>query len=232
MDRRDKILYLITNLFNGSQVKFAEAIKRSPAQVNQWVTNRRAIGDALALQIERNLNLPIGWLDKEVDNKVKNNQSNAFYIGAPKDAYDDSCPLGNDEVEVPFYTDISLSAGNGFASDIQDFNNMKMRFPLTMLNKKGINPKHVVCIGADGDSMEPAIPDGAIVGINTGDTQIRDGKLYAINHDGLLRIKVLKKRPGNKILIQSYNSNSYPDEEIDATAISVIGKIFWWSVLL
>ncbi len=232
MNRRDKILYLINNLFDGSQIKFANAIKRSPAQVNQWVTNRRVVGDALALHIERALNLPSGWLDKDEDNQIKNNQSNAFYIGAPKEAYDDSCPLGNDEVEVPFYTDISLSAGNGFVSDIQDFNNMKMRFSLTMLNKKGINPKHVVCIGADGDSMEPAIPDGAIVGINTADTQIRDGKLYAINHDGLLRIKVLKKRPGNKILIQSYNSNSYPDEEIDASAISVIGKIFWWSVLL
>lgn len=232
MNRLDKILHLIENSFNGSQVKFAKAINRSPAQVNQWVTNRRTIGDALALHIEQSLNLPLGWLVKKEDNKIKNNQSNDFHLEAPRYIYDDSCPLGDDEVEVPFYTDISLSAGNGFASDIQDFNNMKMRFPLTMLNQKGINPERVVCIGADGDSMEPAIPDGAIVGINTGDTQIKDGKLYAINHDGLLCIRILKKRPGKKILIQSYNFNSYPDEEVDVGAITVIGKIFWWSVLL
>ena len=232
MDRRDKVLYLIDNSFNGSQVKFAEAIKRSPAQVNQWVTNRRAIGDALALHIERTLNLPTGWLDKKEDNKTNNIQSFVFYADALKGSSNDSCSSGGDGVDVPFYTDISLSAGKGLLSDIQDINNMKMRFPLAMLSKKGINPKHVVCIIADGDSMEPAIPDGAIVGVNTEDTQIRDGKLYAINHDGLLRIKVLKKRPGNKILIQSYNSNAYPDEEVEAGAIFVLGKIFWWSVLL
>lgn len=232
MDRRDKILYLIDNSFNGSQVKFAEAIKRSPAQVNQWVTNRRAIGDALALHIERTLNLPTGWLDKKDDNKTNNIQSFVFYADALKGSSNDSCSSGGDGVDVPFYTDISLSAGKGLLSDIQDINNMKMRFPLAMLSKKGINPKYVVCIIADGDSMEPAIPDGAIVGVNTEDTQIRDGKLYAINHDGLLRIKVLKKRPGNKILIQSYNSNAYPDEEVEAGAIFVLGKIFWWSVLL
>ena len=232
MDRRDKILYLINNSFNGSQVKFAEAIKRSPAQVNQWVTNRRAVGDVLALHIERTLNLPSGWLAKEEDNKIKINQSNAFHLGAPRYIYDESCPLENDEIEVPFYTDNILSAGNGFVSDIQNFNNMKMRFSRTMLNQKGIGLKCLVCIVADNDSMEPAIPDGAIVGINTSNTQIKDGKLYAINHDGLLCIKILKRRPGNKILIQSYNSNSYPDEEVDTGAITVIGKIFWWSVLL
>lgn len=232
MDRRDKILYLINNSFNGSQVKFAEAIKRSPAQVNQWVTNRRAVGDVLALHIERTLNLPSGWLAKEEDNKIKINQSNAFHLGAPRYIYDESCPLGNDEIEVPFYTDNILSTGNGFVSDIQNFNNMKMRFSRTMLNQKGIDLRCLVCIVADNDSMEPAIPDGAIVGINTSNTQIKDGKLYAINHDGLLCIKILKRRPGNKILIQSYNFNSYPDEEVDTGAITVIGKIFWWSVLL
>lgn len=232
MNRLDKILHLIENSFNGSQVKFAKAINRSPAQVNQWVTNRRTIGDALALHIEQSLNLPLGWLVKKEDNKIKNNQSNDFHLEAPRYIYDDSCLLGDDEIEVPFYTNNSLSAGNGFVSDIYDFNNMKIRFSLTMLNQKGINAKCLVCIVADNDSMEPAIPDGAIVGINTCHTQIKDGKLYAINYDGLLCIRILKKRPGKKILIQSYNFNSYPDEEVDVGAITVIGKIFWWSVLL
>lgn len=228
MDRRTKIVQLIMNRFGGNQAKFAEAIQRSPAQVNQWVTKRRAVGDGLALHIERILNLPTGWLDKDEN---KNNNSNARYIGAIE-PYEESCPLAADEVEVPFYTDISLSAGDGFDSEVQDFNNLKLRFSLSMLKKKGINPKSVICIGADGDSMEPAIPDGSIVGINVDDKIIRDGKLYAINHDGLLRIKILKKRPSNKLLIQSFNTGSYPDEEVDIGSIRVIGRIFWWSVLL
>lgn len=79
--------------------------------------------------------------------------------------------------------------------------------------------------------MEPVIPDGTTIGINKGDKSIKDGKIYAINHDGLLRVKILKKRPGNKVLIQSFNSLEYDDEEVNMEDINVIGRVFWWSVL-
>lgn len=145
--------------------------------------------------------------------------------------WDSNTPLSDDDCEAPLYKEIKLSAGNGFADDIEDYNGYKLRFSKSTLRRHGINPADVVCVTADGDSMEPVFPDGATLGINTADKVIKDGKIYAVNHGGLLRTKILQKLPDNKIRIKSYNSEAYPDEEADAGDMNVIGRVFWWSVL-
>ena len=213
MSRLDKVKELIEKRFNGSQAEFARAIEKAPAQVNQWLNGYRNIGNGAAAQIEDVLSLPRGWLDSKEE--FRQPESNATVIGT-LDVWDSKTPLSADDCEVPFYKDIHLSAGNGFSDDIE---------------RHGINPADVVCVCADGDSMEPVFPDGATLGINTADKVIKDGKIYAVNHGGLLRTKILQKLPDNKIRIKSYNSEAYPDEEADADEINIIGRVFWWSVI-
>lgn len=212
MSRLDKIKELIENQFNGSQAEFARAIGKAPAQVNQWLNGYRNIGTGAAAHIETTLSLPRGWLDGQAE-------------------WDSNTPLLPDDCEVPLYKDIRLSAGNGFSDDIEDYNGYKLRFSKSTLRRHGISPDDVVCVCADGDSMEPVYPDGATLGINTADKVIKDGKIYAVNHGGLFRTKILQKLPDNKIRIKSYNSEAYPDEEADADEMNIIGRVFWWSVL-
>lgn len=52
---------LIDARFNGSQAEFAKAIRRSPAQVHQWLTGHRKLGDAGSRHIEIELKLPTGY---------------------------------------------------------------------------------------------------------------------------------------------------------------------------
>ena len=63
MDRRTLLKALIKDAFDGSQAEFARAIKKSTAQVNQWVSGYRALGDAGARHIEITLNLGQGYFD-------------------------------------------------------------------------------------------------------------------------------------------------------------------------
>ena len=233
--RTKKLLYLIEKEFGGSQVKFAKAIERSTTQVNALVKGRKVIGDALALYIERKLGLGVGWFDKafgEVEQVPLENTCLPTSEIHPVGVFEDNCELADDEVEIPFFTDVRLSAGHGFSADLQEIPNQSIRFSIAALRSKNINPSYAICIYADGESMEPVIPDGAVVGINLQDKILRDDKLYAINHDGLLRIKILRKRPSNKVLLQSYNTSLYPDEEVELDEISIIGRVFWWSVFL
>ncbi|SPX40885.1 transcriptional regulator [Haemophilus influenzae] len=74
--------------------------------------------------------------------------------------------------------------------------------------------------------MEPVIPDGTTVGIDLGNKTIRDGKIYAINHGGLLRIKLLYNMPNEQVKIRSYNTEEHPDEIAELQDISVLGKVF------
>ena len=199
----------ISNILNGvtksprNGLQIAKALKISP----EWLLN--GTGEIVQPQIESNVT-----------------ETGSF------DLWDRNTPLNDDEVEVPLFQEIRLAAGNGFADDIMDYNNFKLRFSRATLRRQGVQYENAVCVVADGNSMEPVIPNGATVGIDTGNKTIRDGSSYAINHGGLLRIKLLYNMPNNQIKIRSYNTDEYDDEIADLNEVSVIGKVFWYSVLL
>lgn len=199
----------ISNILNGvtksprNGLQIAKALKISP----EWLLN--GTGDMVQPQIESNVA-----------------ETGLF------DLWDRNTPLNDDEVEVPLFQEIRLAAGNGFADDIMDYNNFKLRFSRATLRRQGVHYENAVCVVADGNSMEPVIPNGATVGIDTGNKTIRDGSIYAINHGGLLRIKLLYNMPNNQIKIRSYNTDEYDDEIANLDEVSVIGKVFWYSVLL
>lgn len=60
--------------------------------------------------------------------------------------------------------------------------------------------------------------------------------MYAIDHDGQLRVKLLYRIPGGGLRLRSYNDAEHPDERYDKDYVEqhirVIGKVFWYSVLL
>ena len=184
------------------------------------------------LQIAKALKISPEWLLNGTGEMVQTKiESNVAETGS-FDLWDRNTPLNDDEVEVPLFQEIRLAAGNGFADDIMDYNNFKLRFSRATLRRQGVQYENAVCVVADGNSMEPVIPNGATVGIDTGNKTIRDGSIYAINHGGLLRIKLLYNMPNNQIKIRSYNTDEYDDEIADLNEVSVIGKVFWYSVLL
>lgn len=199
----------ISNILNGvtksprNGLQIAKALKISP----EWLLN--GTGEMAQTQIESNVA-----------------ETDSF------DLWDRNTPLNDDEVEVPLFQEIRLAAGNGFADDIMDYNNFKLRFSRATLRRQGVQYENAVCVVADGNSMEPVIPDGTTVGIDLGNKTIRDGKIYAINHGGLLRIKLLYNMPNEQVKIRSYNSDEHPDEIAELQDISVLGKVFWYSVLL
>ena len=206
--------------------------EKDRSYVSQLISGKTpSFGEKAARRLEMENNMPAFYLDTPQSKATKNISSNIKEIGS-FDLWDRNTPLNSDEVAVPFYQDIRLAAGNGFADDIADYNNFKLRFSKSTLRKQGVQYENVVCVIADGNSMEPVIPDGTTVGIDLGNKTIRDGKIYAINHGGLLRIKLLYNMPNNQIKIRSYNTDEYDDEIADLNEVSVIGKVFWYSVLL
>lgn len=71
MTRLERVRNLIDEKFNGNQADFSRAIGKAPAQVNQWLNGYRNIGDAAALNIEKSLDLPQGYLDGEMNKTME-----------------------------------------------------------------------------------------------------------------------------------------------------------------
>lgn len=133
-----------------------------------------------------------------------------------------------DFVEIPLL-DVSLSAGHGCIA-IEESSEFSLTFRRHYLKKMGVSESSARLVRVMGRSMEPTLNDGDIVGINTQDTEIRDGKTYAICQADLLRVKILIATP-DSVIIRSINREEYPDEVVSREHfqenVRVIGKVFW-----
>jgi phage repressor protein C with HTH and peptisase S24 domain len=177
---------------------------------------------------------PEGKYSSQADKASSTIESNAVLLG-PIDVWDDDTPLDDDEVYVPFLKEVELSAGAGITA-VQQSHKQKLRFGKMTLRRQGVQPSEAVCVTVAGNSMEPVLPDGSTVGVDRGTTSITDGKMYALDHGGQLRVKTLYRLPGGGIRMRSFNRDEHPDEEYTPQEmlqkeIAVLGRVFWSSVL-
>lgn len=210
-------------------LKFAHVLKFDPHEVSPRLISSHSHIDHL---VPRSLSASSPYIGNlHVISAEENRTSHV----SPIDVWDDNTPLGPDEVEIPFFKEVELSAGQGSAVMLET-NGRKLRFGKRTLQRKNIDPEAAGCVPVTGNSMEPVLPDGSTVGVDTACLSVQDGKMYALDHDGLLRVKLLYRQPGGGLRLKSYNEIEHPDERYDGEYVNdhirIIGKVFWYSVLL
>lgn len=101
-------------------------------------------------------------------------------------------------------------------------------YRLSWFQKYGINPDKVRRFRVSGDSMVPLLYPRDTILVSTEETNIIDGKLYAIRYGDELRVKYLSRRLDGTVILRSVNP-SYKDEEVSAQLadehITVIGRV-------
>ena len=202
------------------------------SQITSKKPNRN-LGDALARKIERAEGLPNGWLDVEqrglelaASRPAYQPDSNATMVEA--EVVEDGDPLRYDEVWLPVFREVEFAAGDG-ATQVQESHGAQERFSLQRLARYGVRPDTAALATARGDSMASTICDGALIGIDKSDRTITDGRVYALDHGGMLRIKRLVRMPLNRVRVISDNADEYPEEVYslaDPDAPRVIGRVF------
>lgn len=145
--------------------------------------------------------------------------------------WDDETPKDNDDVELPFLKEVCFSAGSGHSQVIEE-QGRKLRFSKRTLKNAGVEPANAACATNSGKSMENTILDGAAIGIDKSKQSIKDGKVYAFDHGGMLRVKRLYRQPFGGVRIVSDNPE-YQEEIMSAEQwqeeIRLLGWVFWWS---
>ncbi|ANP65029.1 MULTISPECIES: helix-turn-helix transcriptional regulator [Vibrio] len=225
---------------HGRGVILAKALKVTPKAVSKWLNAESMPRQNKMEELANLLKVDLFWLQYGKQHSGSNpnepqqpTEANAEILGEI-DAWDRKTPLSDDEVEVPFFADIRLSAGSGEVAE-REHTGLKLRFAKSTLRRYNVPPECAVCVKATGNSMEPVLPDGSTVGIDTSSTGVVDGKMYAINHSGELRVKLLYKTPGGGLRVRSYNAEEHPEERYSqeqAKDIVVLGRVFWYSVML
>ena len=137
-------------------------------------------------------------------------------------------PIPDDVVQV-FESRIKFSAGNGKVATfelVEDGEPALYRH--SWLQKNSLKPERIRRFPVSGDSQEPTLYDGDVVLVNLEETEVVDGKLYAIRYDNDLRIKFLFRKLDGTLILRSKNP-AYPDEEVSPEVaneyISIIGRV-------
>lgn len=232
------------NSLGASYADFAKRMNVEPQHVNNWF--KRGVPKARIFEVADALKLDPRWLADGIGQGPGQpsaiSERAATYTGSdeftqlePLHPWDDRTPLDSDEVEVPLYKEVEIAAGCGRTA-VRAVEGRKLRFSYATLRAAGVDPANAFCASVNGDSMAPLINHGATIGVDRGSTNIIDGEIYALEHDGMLRVKILHRMPGGAIRLRSYNSDEYPDEiytpeQIIDQHIAVLGWVFWWSVL-
>lgn len=139
------------------------------------------------------------------------------------------------DLEIPFYKELPTAPGAS-ATHVVEIPGAVVRLPRHYLQSLEVEPTQAICVPMVGHSMSEKIEDGSTLAIDRSLTQVIDGQIYALEHDGMLRINYLHRLPGGALRLRSHNSHDYPDEifsaaQINTQKIAILGWVFWWSTL-
>lgn len=227
---------------NVSQEALATSAGCTQASI-QKISSGKSQKSRFLAAIARALQVDVDWLElgtipnsqpaKDNVYKLRPRDGTPFVLGELS-PWDDFTPMDDDEVALPLYKEVEIASGIG-KSSVQIDDGRKVRFSSYTLRKAGIDPTNAACATNTGNSNHPLILDRATLGIDKGMTKIIDGQVYALDHDGLLRIKFLYRIPGG-LRLRSFNREEYEDEDysfeqVMEQRIQIIGRVFWWSTL-
>ncbi|MBV6286682.1 LexA family transcriptional regulator [Pseudomonas aegrilactucae] len=135
---------------------------------------------------------------------------------------------GEQDVLLPFYRAQPLP----FAA-IPD---RHLRLPRSALDRLGVDATQAFCLCMPDYNMNPMLQYGATLAVDRSLTRVVDGEVYALLHNGRLRVHTLGERPNGALRLHSHDSDEYPSEtfsqsQLKSQHLEVLGWVFWWAHL-
>ncbi|MDC4238435.1 XRE family transcriptional regulator [Pasteurella multocida] len=178
------------------------------------------------LEIAMALNVSPKWLqdgsgemDLDHDDLLSDNKISS--IEKDKDYSDTHIPLDR--------FDIKLSAGNGNSVEwIPRKSETPLLFTESWFKVRRLTPDSCKAMYVRGNSMSPVLDDWDTVVVDTNDTEIIDGEIYALIYKNSFYIKQVV-RTGSGISLVSFNTEYAPIEinEDDLIHLRIIGRKVW-----
>ncbi|MEN5031734.1 S24 family peptidase [Pseudomonas sp. Ps21-P2] len=213
-----------------SATDFAANRKVTPQHVNNWF--KRGIPMARIEEVAELLSVNARWLRS--GEGPKHPGQDRSIAQQPDTQPSRAERSAREELEMPVYTELETQSSGRTA--VGEIHNHKVRLSRRVLETMDVELHNAICVAMVGNSMADKIQDGSLIGIDRGRVQIIDGEMYALEHDGMLRVKYLYRLPGGGLRLRSHNCAEYPDEvfsaeQVQAQHIHILGWIFWWSTL-
>lgn len=211
---------------NLKQADIARSTGKSTAAVTKWLRGENIPKAENLKAIAKLLKVSDEWLLTGKNLTVLDSQDLQ-----PLSEWDETTPIEEDEIEIPFFQNFSFDCGSGSVGEALKAQSQALRISKATLRDLGIEKENAVATGASGNSMKPTIKDGDTIYLDLGRKTIKDGKIFAICHGGLFVAKRLYNLPMGGVRIVSDNTAEYPEvlltaEEIKEQEFEVIGWVW------
>ena len=131
-------------------------------------------------------------------------------------------------VLVPHY-DIEVSAGAGSEPRREEAIGT-IAFRRDWLRRRGVDPRDASVVRVIGDSMEPDLPDGALVLVDTAHERLGADGIYVLMLDGGLVTKRLQRDLSTGGVIVRSANPAYREQQLTAeraAGLHIIGRVIW-----
>lgn len=218
-ERRKLFARLMADIGRGAARRLADHLDVHESYPAQLKRGDKPISDDLARQIERWAGVKLGTLDP------------GGHIGEEVVPWEREDELPPSEYAFIQRLDIRSPGGPGsrVEEDHESYIQGGQAFRRSWLDEHGLKPENLRCVYCSGDSMEPMIQEGAPMLVDLSKKEIRDGRPYVLRYDDELRTKLLYRRPGGGLTLQSVNP-AYPPIHLSPEEIQfveVVGQVVW-----
>ncbi|KPG98366.1 cI repressor protein [Pseudomonas sp. RIT-PI-q] len=214
--------------------------------VSHFMNGRTALSTKAVTVFARMLRVPVSEISPTLAAQVQKmasslGDSSAALPSLPKSKEAANTPLpAGDDIQEPTderYAFVSQYTARAAAGDGHDNPHVEIRSTLAFkkewLRVKGLNPKNLKVIYADGDSMWPTVSDRDVLLVDESRLEPTDGQIYVLaSADKGVIVKRLIKTALGSWIIRSDNEdkNEYPDLMLSRSEINehrIIGRVVW-----
>lgn len=126
--------------------------------------------------------------------------------------HEEDLPEGEYAMVPRLHVKLSAGPGSGVNQLTFDFDDGQLRaYSSEWIRSRHLKPNKLRVMKGSGRSMEPTIFDGDDLLINLAETEIIDGRVYALWYEGGERVKRLYRLPGGGLRIRSDNATDFPE---------------------
>lgn len=231
----------------GGQGLLAEKVNTSGSYISTLLSpvSGREVGDRLARRLEAAMNKPEGWMDVAHGRKAPKgeeapggggkeyNVSESFHnVSESIQSSSPSTDLAG--AEVAAYRNAADLIGGYVSFEVMDAaqeggevrwvsTGETVAVPVSTLERKQAAPGNCRVVEVLGRSMEPVLEAGYYVVVDTTQTRLIDGELYAVLVDGELMVRHYRRRDGRGMLVAA----NAEFEAVDASTAAVLGRKVW-----
>ena len=166
-----------------TQTAFGNQLGKGLRAIQHYEAGERSIDNSIILLLQEKFNVNTDWLRTGHGSMfLENKQDKIINKAQIKNVTNNN--VDNNNINIPFYTDISASAGYGAFVGMEEYENVSVSKSVMKVNNNS------VIITVTGDSMEPTLYNKDKVIIDTNDRyELKQNKVYVIRKDNELYIK-------------------------------------------